>query len=281
MDTLKKFFIRFWELLTRAEMRVLPGQLAFFFVLSIFPILTILGYVGSRHDEFLVAVTSIINDLLPVDTANLFINFLTESEIYTNEVLLMLVGFFLVSNGTQSLIVTSNELYGFEHKNYLSQKLKSIVMAIILMALFIFVILVLAYGNIIVNFIVHQEIFDGFSDKMYFAFKLLKWPVSIIFVFLMIKYLYYVAPDEQIQSKFTNKGAIFTTIGWFIVTAIYSWYISNFSNYGMFYGSLTNIVVMMIWIYLLSIILSMGIALNSNIYKIEHENKKNKNEENE
>lgn len=278
MKTIKKFLSRFWELLIRPEMRVLPGQLAFFFVLSIFPILTILGYVGSRHDEFMLAVNSVINDLLPSETAGMFISFLSESKIYTNEVVFMLIGFFLVSNGTQSLIVTSNELYGFEHNNYISQKLKSIVMAIILMALFVFVILVLAYGNVIVNFIVHQEIFSGFSDRMYFAFKLLKWPVSLIFVFLMIKYLYSVAPDVPIKSQFTNKGALFTTIGWFIITSLYSWYIGNFSNYGMFYGSLTNIVVMMIWIYLLSAILSMGIALNSNIYKIEKENKNKENE---
>jgi len=278
MKTIKHFLIRFWELLIRPEMRVLPGQLAFFFVLSIFPMLTILGYVGNRNDEFMLSVVSIINDLLPADTANVFISFLSESTIYKNEVFFMLVGFFLVSNGTQSLIVTSNELYGFSHNNYISQKLKSMVMAIMLMALFVFVILVLAYGNTIANFIVHQDIFEGFSDRIYFAFKLLKWPVSLVFVFLMIKYLYSVAPDEEIKSKFTNKGALFTTIGWFIVTSLYSWYIGNFSNYGMFYGSLTNIVVMMIWIYLLSIILSMGIALNSNIYKFENENKNEKNE---
>ena len=274
MQTLKRFLSRFWELLFRPEMRVLPGQLAFFFVLSIFPMLTLLGYVGSRIDYFAQAFSSIINDLLPGDTASIFVNFVGDGKIYGNEIFFMIVGFFLVSNGTQSLIVTSNELYGFEHANYFKQKLKSILMAVVLMALFVFVILVLAYGNVIVNFIVNQDIFDGFSDKLHYAFWLLKWPVSLVFVFLTIKYLYSVAPDMKIKSRYTNKGAMFATIGWFIVTAIYSWYVTNFSNYGMFYGSISNIVVMMIWIYLLSMILSMGVALNSNIYKLAEENKK-------
>lgn len=278
MQTIKKFLSRFWELLVRPEMRVLPGQLAFFFVLSIFPMLTILGYVGTRIDYFANAVTAILNDLLPKETASMFISFVADGKIYGNEIFFIIIGFFLVSNGTQSLIVTSNELYGFSHKNYFIQKLKSIFMAIVLMALFVFVILVLAYGNAIVNFIVNQEIFDGFSDKLYYAFWLLKWPVSLVFVFLTIKFLYSVAPDTKIKSRYTNKGALFATIGWFLVTSIYSWYVGNFSNYGMFYGSIANIVVMMIWVYLLSVILSMGVALNSNIYKLSDEYKNKKNE---
>lgn len=278
MQTIKKFLSRFWELLVRPEMRVLPGQLAFFFVLSIFPMLTLLGYVGTRIDYFSNAFAAVLNDLLPEETANIFISFVADGKIYGNEIFFMIVGFFLVSNGTQSLIVTSNELYGFKHDNYFKQKLKSILMAIVLMSLFVFVILVLAYGNAIVNFIVSRDIFAGFSDKLYYAFWLLKWPVAIIFVFLMIKFLYSVAPDEKIKSRYTNKGALLATIGWFLVTSVYSWYVSEFSNYGMFYGNIANIVVMMIWIYLLSMILSMGVALNSNIYKLSDEYKNKKNE---
>lgn len=277
MQTIKRFLSHFWELLFRPEMRVLPGQLAFFFVLSIFPMLTLLGYVGSRIDYFSNSFVAIMKDLFPADTADMFISFVTNATINGNEIVFMIIGFFLVSNGTQSLIVTSNELYGFEHKNYFLQKLKSIIMAIVLMLLFIFVILVLAYGNVIVNFIVNQDIFEGFSDKLKLAFWLLKWPVALIFVFLTIKFLYSVAPDARIKSRYTNKGAFFATLGWFLITAVYSWYVSDFSNYGLFYGSISNIVVMMIWIYLLSMILSMGIALNSNIYKLseEYKNKKN------
>lgn len=277
MATIKRFLSHFWQLLVRPEMRVLPGQLAFFFVLSIFPMLTLMGYVGSKIENFSEAFNSIIMDLLPIETADMFISFMADGKIYGNEIFFMFIGFFLVSNGTQSLIVTSNELYEFKHANYFKQKLKSILMAIVLMALFVFVVLVMAYGNVIVNFIVSQEIFEGFSDKLYFAFWLLKWPVAFVFVFLTIKYLYSVAPDSKVKSRYTNKGALFATLGWFIVTTIYSWYVSNFANYGMFYGNISNIVVMMIWIYLLSMILSMGVALNSNIYKLSLEDKKKEN----
>ena len=48
---------------------------------------------------------------------------------------------------------------------------------------------------------------------------------------------------------------------------VYSYYANNIANYGVFYGSLSNLIVLMIWIYILSYILVIGIAINSSIYE--------------
>ena len=45
---LKSYLKRILDLITRPEMKILPGQLAFFLVLSIFPLLTLYGYIGSK-----------------------------------------------------------------------------------------------------------------------------------------------------------------------------------------------------------------------------------------
>jgi len=70
------------------------------------------------------------------------------------------------------------------------------------------------------------------------------------------------APDKKIASGEVNKGAVFTTIGFIIGTYIYSLYTTNFARYDVFYGNLASIVVLMIWLYLLSIIFTIGLALN-------------------
>ena len=73
------------------------------------------------------------------------------------------------------------------------------------------------------------------------------------------------------MSKHTNKGAIFTTISWIVVIQIYSYWVTHFSNYDIFYGSLSNIVILMLMTYIISYILVIGIAINvkSYEYKIE------------
>ena len=58
---------------------------------------------------------------------------------------------------------------------------------------------------------------------------------------------------------------------WIIVTAMYSYYISHFANYALFYGGLANIVMLMLWVYFLAFIFVIGMALNQKeeIIKLE------------
>ncbi len=274
---MKKFIKRIYEIFMKPEMMILPGQLAFFIILAIFPLLTLIGYVGSNITLFSNYFSSAMNSILPEGVANILIPFLTNGNINGNIALFMIIGFYLISNGTNSLIVTSNELFGIEHAPFLRRRTKAFFMIILLMAIFIFNVLVLAYGNIIVKQIISLEVFANVNKTLIIIVLLLKWPVAFICIFWMIKLIYTLAPDEQISSKYMNSGALFTTFGWIITTELYSMYISNFANYRMFYGGISTIIVMMIWIYMLAYIIVMGIAINVADYEEEKKiNKKTK-----
>ena len=69
-------------------------------------------------------------------------------------------------------------------------------------------------------------------------------------------------PDRGIPSYSVNGGAIFTTVGWILFTKLYSYYIINYANYSIFYGSLANIVILMVWVYFLSYVFVIGMAMN-------------------
>ena len=99
----------------------------------------------------------------------------------------------------------------------------------------------------------------------------MKYPISFILVFLAIKLLYIMAPDKKIEPRQVNYGAIFTSFSWIVVTQIYSLYVENFSNYGNLYGSLSNLLVLMWWIYILSYIFVLGIGLNVTKYQLTKE----------
>ena len=59
-----------------------------------------------------------------------------------------------------------------------------------------------------------------------------------------------------------NYGALFTSFGWVIITTIYSFYINNYANYSVIYGGLANLVILLLWFYLLAYIFVIGLALN-------------------
>lgn len=263
---LKSYLKRIYDIIMRPEMKILPGQLAYFLILSIFPLLTLLGYIVSKITLLSLPFIDVMQKIIPSNFTKIILPFLDGSNISGNVTLVMIVGFVLVSNGTHSIIVTSDELFGIKYDDYLKRRIKAFFMIFILLFLFVFILIVLAYGNIILNYLTDLSFLKEFKDKIYIIFVLIKWPVAFILFFWILKLLYTMSPDEQISSKFMNKGAFFTTIGWIITTFVYSYYVSNFANYSLFYGSLSGIIVMMIWVYMLSFIFVMGIAINAEGY---------------
>lgn len=274
---LKSYFKRILNLITRPEMKILPGQLAFFLVLAIFPLLTLLGYIGSKMLFFIEPFIDTLAKFVPDNVMQIILPFVESSHITGNIIFFMIVGFILVSNGTYSIIITSNELYNIKNEDYIKDRVKAFFMIILLMFLFIFIFVVLAYGNIILEKILSLEIMQSISNNVYYIFVLLKWPVAFVLIFWILKIIYTISPDEKISSKFMNKGALFTTVCWIVTTSVYSYYVSNLANYSLFYGSISGIIVMMIWVYILTYIFVMGIAINAdeyNRFKNVYKNKK-------
>lgn len=274
---LKGYVKRIYNLITRPEMKILPGQLAYFIVLAIFPLLTLFGYISSKFLFILKPFMSALNKFVPTNVMQIILPFIEKSHITGNVAFSMIVGFILVSNGTHSIIITSNELYGIKSNDYIKDRIKALFMIILLMFLFVFIFVVLAYGNIIMNEILKLNLFSNVINKIYFLFMLLKWPIAFILIFWILKILYTLAPNEKISSKFMNKGALFTTVCWIVTTNVYSYYVSNIANYTLFYGSISGIIVMMIWIYMLSYIFVMGIAINNDEYNLYKKGKFNHN----
>jgi membrane protein len=188
----------------------------------------------------------------------------------------MLLGFVVASNGTTSIIVASNMLFKIEGAGYLKNRIKAIFMLLVLISLFFFVVVVMAFGNNLLLFLYHIAFDSKMPELIYNIFLVLKWTSGILVIFIMIKLLFTMAPDAAISSKYMNKGAVFTTVAWLISTSVYSIYANNFANYNIFYSSLASIVVLMIWVYILSYSLVIGIAMNSDDYLREmHELKQN------
>lgn len=261
---MKKYILDLMSTIRKPEMKILPGNLAFFLFLSIVPIITLVGFIAALFSVGTDSITQMIIELLPQSISELLIPYLSNSGIDANVLIFMFSGFLLASNGPHSIILASNTLYGIEHSDYLKRRIKSLFLTILLVFLAIFMIVVLAFGNNILKWVLSIGPFQEIGNKIYDLFLLLKWPTALFLIFFFIKLVYTMAPDRHIPSKYMNKGAIFVTIGWMLITAFYSYYITNFTKYDLFYGSLSNIIVFLMWTYFLSYLLVLGIAINNN-----------------
>lgn len=269
MIKIKEIIKRILKITKREEMRILPGQVAFFLVLSIVPTIALIGFILSLFSLSVDTAINFMKESFPKEAANLFIPIISGKGIDANVITFMIFGFFIASNGPHSIITASNMLYGFKSDDYLKQRIKAIFMTILLVMLFTAISFLIGFSGVILKTILTFEILENFTNEIYYLLLIIKWPIAFIIVFFLVKVIYTMAPDNNLPSKYVNKGTLFTTVGWSLVTAVYSYYVDNFTNYNIFYGGLSNIVIMMMWIYFLSYILIMGIVVNTTSYDIE------------
>lgn len=267
MKRIKRYIKRLLNIIKRPEVRILPGQIAFFIVLSVVPLMALIGCLCALLHISLGGIVSVFVETVPIAVVNLLKPAFTDPGFTAG--FSIIVGFIVASNGTHSIILASNMLFKIESRHYIANRIKAFFMLIILVSLFFFIVVVLGFGNVILKQVLSLEILSHVAEYIYMLFISLKWPVALILIFFMVKLLYTMALNENVPSKYMNKGASFATICFIIVTAIYSYYASNFANYTKFYGNLANIVVLMMWVYIIAYIFVIGIAINSDVYNVE------------
>ena len=129
---MKKFFRKMFETINKPEMRILPGQLAFFLVLSIIPLVALIAAIASNFFVSMDSVIELINQTIPKDTADLIIPTISGKDLNLNIVIFYISAFILASNGPHSMIIGSNLLYKVKDKNLLSRRIKALLMTIVL-----------------------------------------------------------------------------------------------------------------------------------------------------
>lgn len=266
---LKSYFKKLFQIILKPEMKILPGQLAFFLVMSVFPIFGLIGFIASIFNISIDSLISFMQNTMPGSLSEILIPFIQGTGLDLKIGISLITGFIIASNGVYSLIITSNQLYGIDNSNYIKRRIKSIFLTILLVLLVIFIIVVLGFGNQIITFITSLKILTSISETIKILFMILKIPFTFLVMLFIIKLIYVVTLDSKVASKHTTKGALFATLGITLTTLLYSYYVANFSKYDIFYGSLTNIVVMMMWLYLISYIIVIGISINTASYNIE------------
>lgn len=241
-------------------MSILPGQISFFVILSIIPLISILVMIISKLSINYEIITGVISHYLPGGISSVILSVFEEQKAGVFDIVFIITAFYLASKATHSVIVASTHIYNGEQKGFLRTRIKAILMLIILVFLVVVLIVVLTFGNKLINYL---TLVNGtIHPVIYWTYKILRLPFVIFMAFLSVKMIYTISPNTNIPSKSVNKGALFTTFVGAISTYAYSFYATNIANYTKFYGNLSNIIILMIWIYWLCYIFVFGMTLN-------------------
>lgn len=266
MKKIKNFIINLWNSLRLKEMLILPGNLAFYLILSLAPMVTLFGIVASSFSLSTDNIINFVSNVLPASITELLLPLLDGSGLNTGNFIFVIIMFIIASNGADSFIIAANTLYEVDNNDYIKRKIKSVFLIFWILILFFVVLLLMAFGGFILTKILTFGVIGKFISQNYILITIVKLVLTFIIVYMSIKIIYTLAPDKKIKSKHVSIGALFSTLTLMIVTSIYSYYVTNIAHYDVIYGGLATIAILMLLIYLISYIIVLGMAINKNYY---------------
>lgn len=259
------------NIFSRAELGILPASLAYYLFLAIIPILTIIVLIASSFNISLDRLAVIINDMLPQKVAEFILEIINGRGFDTNVGMFNLIAFIVSTNGTYAIIKSANSLYNVKNSDIVRDRIKSVIILIDILLLFIFMMLVPIFGEKILLFIKSTEVFSGITDELIFVINIIKWPLTFFIILINIKLIYTISPSKQISSRNTTVGALVTTISWMLFSVIFGYYIEYFARYDILYGNLSSIIILLIWLYSMSFMFVLGMIINTTFYKENNE----------
>lgn len=265
-------FIRFiYELVNRFSKDDISGmsaQLAFYFLLSIFPFFifafTLIGYLPISTENALAIIQFIAPEKVTELLESNLHSFLNSRNGWL--LFLSLAGtLWTSSSAIHAIIAALNRAYNVaDERSYIMSRLLAILFTIgMVLAIFITLLLPVFGKTIEVFFTSHMHI----PHYVILIWNLLRWVVSLLFLFSLFAFLYYFAPNCDVNWKVSVVGALFAGLGWLATSYGFSYYVNNFANYSLTYGSLGGVIILMIWFYLSAMILILGGHINALIQK--------------
>lgn len=238
------------------------AETAFFLIISFFPFVMLLITLL----EFLPITENVLNVLaerfLPEMIGNFASQVITELAERANKTVISITALatlWSASRGSFSVVKGLNVAFGVEEtRGYIILRVSSVLYTFVFAVTVLLTLVLLVFGS---------HIFEWFANKFVFlkeyAFLLgSRQVIGFIMLSLFFAALYVFAPNRKTKLKEEILGAVFTAIGWMLFSFAFSFYINNAGNFSYFYGSLTSVVVLMLWLYICMYIVFIGAEIN-------------------
>lgn len=264
LNALVELGISFSKRISRDRVSVYAAQAGFFIVISFVPfvmlLMSLLQYIVPATQQEL---GELAMEVLPVAFRSYADRIIEELYTQTSVSLVSVTAVSILwaaSRSIYALMQGLNEIYQTaETRNGIMVRLSALVNTLLMIVILTASLLLLVFGKQLHAIVVEAFPFISPVLNMLIYFRSFWCVLLMVLGFTM---MYKVLPN--VKSSFWSQlpGAMFTTVIWLLYSFFYSYYIENFSNFSVIYGSLAAVVFMMLWLYFCMKILLIGGELN-------------------
>ena len=243
------------------------AQAAYFFVLSLIPIflllLTMVQFTPVTMNDVMEAVLQVF----PESVAPLIRSIVIQGYTQSGTVIPVTIIVALWSAGKGVLSVTSglNCIYAkTETRNYFYLRIRASFYTVLFLLAIMLSLILSVFGNSIS--VMLYEYVPFLSKVVDFIIRIRTF-VTLVVLTVFWDLVYKFLPNRKNRAKTTLRrqlpGAVFTACGWLLVSFIFSVYLDIFTGFTNMYGSLTTIILILLWLYVCMYIILLGGEVNA------------------
>ncbi len=251
----------FGKHMRKKNISAFAASTAFFLFLSLIPMMMLLCALIPYTPLTEADLMNVVTQLAPDSLDSLFLGIIID--VYDKSVGIIsvtaIVTFWSAGKGVMALMQGLNAIHEAEEKrNYFVLRMVASFYTVLILIAMILSLLLLVFGNFLLGVLTGQipQIMYLIAFLMHFRI-LVVWAVITIAIALMYTYV----PESKLGFKQQLPGAVVAAVGWSFITWIFSVYIDKFNGFSM-YGSLTTIIVLMLWLYACMYMVMAGAFLN-------------------
>ena len=244
----------------------LAAQLAFYFVLGLFPalifLIALIGFIPVRPaiDEALEGLSR----LAPSDVAAIVERQLKAIAEGRNGGLLTIgiLGAVWSSSAAMTAIISAlNRAYDIEEwRPWWKRRLIAVLLTLGLAAF-----ILLSFGLIMAGPITARALagWFGAGEGLVAVWGFAQWPLSILLIVLAIDLVYYFAPNADTEWVWITPGSLLATGLWVASSLGFKLYVGQVASFGATYGAIGGMIVLLLWLYASGLSILVGAEMNA------------------
>ena len=267
----KELAKRVWSEISEDDIFGRSAQLSYYFLLALFPLLlfitAVLGQFAEAGTELRENMLSLLGSVVPQEAGDLIHETIEKVEEGSGGGKIsfgILATLWAASNGMTAICQTLNIAYEVEESRpWWKVRLISLGLTVALAVLILSALTLMLFGGHIAEYIAASF---SFGNVFTWGWKILQWPVVLLFVLAAFALIYYLAPNVEKRSwHWVSPGAAVAVVLWLVVSFGFRAYLSYFNSYNATYGSLGAVIILMLWFYLTGAAILIGGEVNSEI----------------
>lgn len=247
------------------RIRAHSAEAAFFIIMSVFPmlmlLLTLVQFTPLTQEQVLYA----LNEITPFEIRGLIEP--TVSSLFNRSSAIVswtaIAALWTAGKGIMGIADGLNSINRItERRNYIVTRLRAASYTIVLILALTVSLGILVFGYSIVDFLRGRV---RLLEKYPSTIMLLPLSIAMVILIFLFMVLYTFLPNRYLKFRRQFPGAVFTAVSWALFSYAFTIYLDFAVNMSVIYGSLTTLIVVMLWLYACMYLLFMGAEINQYI----------------